>query len=143
MADVTIETFSGVLLALDVQSAFGTVNATVRDLVITTPLTEADGVVIGDRESGDAESGITLPDFEPIRREVAAVGYTQNFASFVREAFSGTEIAYHVKGNGATITNPVAEDDCKPVKGIDALNQGSRSIRPTNIRRARRRNMRR
>jgi hypothetical protein len=123
MADVAVESFDGVVLAIDAQSAFGTVDGTIRDLNITTPLTEAMGVVVGYREAGDAESGITLPSFEPFRRELAAVGQTQNFANFVREAFGDLVITYIVKGNGATITNPVAVDDCKPAKGIDALNQ--------------------
>lgn len=126
MADVAIEPFDGVLFAIDINAssgAWGAVNTTIRDLVIATPLTEAMGVVIGDREAGDAQSGITLPDFEPVRREMAVVGYTARFASFVREAFGDIQIAYHVKGNGATIQNPAQDDDCKPTKGIDALNQ--------------------
>jgi hypothetical protein len=122
MADVAVESFDGVVLAIDEQTAFGTVNATVRDLDITTPLTEAMGVVVGDREAGDAESGITLPTFEPFRRELAAVGQTQNFASFVREAFGDLVVAYHVKGNGATISSTPGLGECKPVMGIDALN---------------------
>jgi hypothetical protein len=136
MADVAIESFDGVVFAIDVQSAFGTVNATVRDLDITTPLTEADGVVVGDREAGDAESGITLPDFEAFRRELAAVSFTRNFASFVREAFGNISITYHQKGNGATATPSAGE--AKPVKGIDALNQiagfaGANGTSPTYV----------
>jgi hypothetical protein len=139
MADVAIESFDGVVLAIDMNAssgAFGNVNTTIRDLDITTPLTEADGVVVGDREAGDAESGITLPDFEPFRRELAAVGQTQNFASFIREAFGDLVVAYHQKGNGATATPAAGE--AKPVKGIDALNQiagfaGANGTSPTYV----------
>lgn len=120
MAD---ETFDGILLAVGVQSAFGTINDTVRDLDITTPLVSADGIVLGDRESGDAESGIVIPDFEPFRRELAAVSYTANFGSFVREAFSNLAITYHVKGNGVTSTPSAGQ--AKPLAGLDALNQSA------------------
>jgi hypothetical protein len=120
MAD---ETFDGVLLAVGVQAGFGAINGTVRDLDITTPLTSADGIVLGDREAGDAESGIVIPDFEPLRRELAAVSYTPNFATFVREAFNNLGITYHVKGNGVTSTPSAGQ--AKPLAGIDALNQSA------------------
>ncbi len=106
-------------IAVGVQSAFGTINATTRDL--SGSLAVSQGIVLGDAESGDAESGITIPDFEPVRRELAAVGFTRPFASFVREAFSGLQIIHHLKGNGAASTP--ATDEAQPDAGIDALHQ--------------------
>lgn len=120
MAD---ENFDGVLLAVGVQSDFGTINGTIRDLDITTPLDSDDGIVLGDRESGDAESGIVIPDFEPFRRELAAVSFTANFATFIREVFNNLSITYQVKGNGAASTP--ATDEALPLPGIDALNQSA------------------
>ena len=68
-------------IAIGVQSAFDTINATVRDL--SGSLGVSDGIVLGDLESGDAESGITVPDIERIFRAVADVGFTRNFSTFL------------------------------------------------------------
>lgn len=119
MAD---ETFN-IGIAVGVQSALGTINATVRDL--SGSIASSDGVVLGDRESGDAESGITIPDLERVLREVAPIQYTEQFSQFLREAVNGLQIAYAVQGNGATAGNPVGTDEAQPLAGIDALNEGA------------------
>jgi len=107
--------------AFGVQSAFGTVNATVRDLAGAIGVT--DGIVLGDRESGDAESGITIPDLERVFREVADVGLTKQHSTRIRDAINGFAIAFQLKGNGSAST-PLAGEG-KPDAGIDALLQAA------------------
>ena len=108
MAD---ETFDGLALAVGTQTAaggFGFINATVRDLSGT--IDETDGCVLGDKASGDAESGISSPTLEAIFREVAAVAasFTESADSFQRLSVSGFSITFPVQGNGATATTPAA-----------------------------------
>ena len=54
------EDFDGLAIAVGVQSDFETINDTIRDLAGV--IDETDGCVLGDRESGDADSGISSPD---------------------------------------------------------------------------------
>lgn len=106
-------------LAVGVQTALGTPNATIAAL--TGALTSADGIVLGDRESGDAESGITVPNYDRIAREVARVpaSFTEQDDSFLRLAVTSLAITWQMKGNGATATPAAGE--AKPLAGIDAL----------------------
>ena len=108
-----------IALAVGVQSALGTVNATIAALSGT--IDETDGVVLGDRESGDANSGIAVPDFERNARAVADVAgsFTQQFDSFQRLDVTGLSIAFALKGNGVTSTPSAGQ--AKPDPGIDAL----------------------
>ena len=107
MANVD-QAFNGVALAIATQSAFGTVNATVKALV--DPLVVGDGIVLGDKGSGDAESGITLPNMSAIYREVAQVtsSFTQSADFFLRELIEGLAITFPLKGNGADAGAPTA-----------------------------------
>lgn len=98
-----------IALAIGVQSAFGTINATIRDLAGT--LDSTDGFVLGDKNSGDAESGITIPDFERIVREVAAVpsSFTESADAFLRTQVNGLAISLPTQGNGQDAGAPDAD----------------------------------
>jgi hypothetical protein len=115
MAD---EVFDGMALAIDEQSTFGTINATIRDLGNGG---STDGYVLGDRNSGDAESGITFPTISPIVREVVAVGgsFTESADAFIRTLVEGLAITFPMQGNGATATPAAGE--AKPFLGLDAI----------------------
>jgi hypothetical protein len=119
MAEITFT----IGVAVGTQSALGSVNTTVRDL--TSPIDSSDGAVLGDRESGDAESGIVIPDIERVFREVADVSgsWTKQASSFLRAAVTGMQIIHQLKGNGATSTPAAGE--AKPLAGIDALLLGA------------------
>ncbi len=117
MAD---ELFDGVTMAVGTQSAFGTINATTRDL--GTTLGVADGIILGDKNSGDGESGITLPNLSAIVREVAQVtsSFTQSADAYLREAAEGLAITFPLQGNGADAGAPDA-DAAQPDAGIEAI----------------------
>lgn len=116
MAD---ETFDGLALAIDEQTAFGTINATIRDLAGS--LSETDGMVLGVRTEGDAESGITFPNLTPIIREVVAVAgsFTESADAFLRVLTEGLTITFALQGNGVTSTP--AAGQAKPFLGLDAI----------------------
>jgi hypothetical protein len=119
MAD---EAFDGLAIAVGVQSAFGTINTTIRDLSGT--IDETDGCVLGNKDSGDADSGIASPSLEGVFRDVAkvAASFTESADSFQRLAVSGFAITFAVQGNGGTSTPAVGEADLSVLfPGYEAL----------------------
>jgi hypothetical protein len=117
MAD---QDFNGIALAIAEQTDFGYVNATVRDL--SGALAVDDGIILGDKESGDAESGITIPNLSAFSREVPQVvsSFTQSADYFLREVVEGLAITFPLKGNGADAGAPDA-DLAVPDEGIASL----------------------
>ena len=117
MAD---ETFHGVALAIGVQTGFGTVNSTIKAL--SDPLVVGDGIILGDKSAGTAETGIQLPNHSSFVREVAQVAgsFTQQADDFLRELVDGLAITFALKGNGADAGAPTA-DAALPDEGIDAF----------------------
>jgi hypothetical protein len=115
MAD---ESFDGIALAIDEQAAFGTINGTI---VALGNGGSTNGYVLGDRASGDADSGIVFPTISPIVREIAAVGgsFTESADAFVRSLTEGLAITFAIQGNGATATPAAGE--AKPFLGLDAI----------------------
>lgn len=111
------QSFTGVALAFGTQSALGTVNATIAGL--SGSIDSTDGIVLGDRESGDANSGITLPSVERVERALADLGFTRQPGSFQRSSVSNLAITIPLKGNGVTSTPSAGQ--AKPLAGIDAL----------------------
>ena len=119
MADETWQ----IAIAFGVQTALGTQNATIAALSGTK--TEADGFVLGDRESGDANSGIVVPQFIREGRAAADVAgsFSRQASSFDRLSPTGLSITIHLKGNGVTSTP--AAGQAKPDPGIDACLQAA------------------
>jgi hypothetical protein len=122
------QAFTGVAAAVGVQSAFGTVNATIRDLNATTATALTDGLVLGDAESGDAESGVTLPNIAGIYRAVARVAgsFTEQADSFSKADVTGFSISWVHQGNGSNnsfSTGDAEIDDTIP--GLDAIFQSA------------------
>lgn len=107
--------------AFGTQSALGTVNSTIAALSGTVD--ETDGFVLGDRDSGDAESGITVPEIARVEASVADVSgsFTRQSGSFERATPSTLEITWQIKGNGTTATPAVGEAIFDP--GIHAILQ--------------------
>ena len=116
MAD---ETFDGIALAIATQT-FGTVDANCKAL--SGALVVGDGIILGDKNSGSAETGITLPTHTPIVREAVQVAssYTQQADDFLRELVEGLAITFPLKGNGADSGTPTA-GNAQPDTGIDEL----------------------
>ena len=121
----TDEAFDGVAVAVGVQSAFGVVDGDAAAVAaLTTPLTLASGCVLGDAESGDAESGITIPNLVGVYRDVAKVAgsYTESADAFQKADVSGFSISWQHQGNGATSTPSVGEADLSVIiPGIEAI----------------------
>jgi len=109
-------------MAVDVQSAFGTPNSTIAALA--TNVAATDGAVLGDKGSGDAESGISIPQIVPIFREVAAVAgsYTEQADSFQRASVEGFSVTFPLQGNGVDATPSAGEASLATAhKGIHAI----------------------
>jgi len=118
MAD---ELFDGIALAIATQSSgFGTVDANCKAL--SGALVVGDGIILGDKSAGDAETGITLPNFSTIVREVPQIAgsFTQQADDFLREVVEGLAITFPLKGNGADAGAPDA-GAAQPDAGIDEL----------------------
>ena len=117
MADVGFQ----IAIAVGLQSDFDTISATIPGL--SGALDETDGIVLGDRESGDFESGISAPQFVRESRAVADVpgSFTAAGDTFLRASADGLEISWHVKGNGVVSTPSASQ--AKPHEGIDALHE--------------------
>ena len=122
MAD---QDFDGVAFAIGDQIAaggFGNPNTTIRDLA--SPLTLANGLVLGDAESGDAESGIVIPNIVGAYRPVAKVSssFTESADKFQKAGIGGLSISWVMQGNGATPTPTVGEADLSVIiPGLEAL----------------------
>lgn len=117
-----------IAIAVGVQSALGTINATIRDLDTGTWTPDStDGFVLGDKNSGDAESGIAIPSFERIVREVAKVeaSFTEQADAFLRTAVTGLAITVPTQGNGQDAGAPTADAAslAATLPGRDALYQ--------------------
>ena len=116
---------SGVAVAVGVQSAFGVVDGDAAAVAaLTTPLTLASGCVLGDAESGDAESGITIPNIVGIYRDVAkvAASFTESADAFQKAEITGLSISWVHQGNGATSTPSVGEADLSVIiPGLEAI----------------------
>ena len=117
MADVSWAIHMAVLP----QTGIGVVNATLD--ATTTSATTSDGLVLGDADSGDAGSGITIPNFERITKAVADIGLTKQFDTFLRTAVSNLAITIPLKGNGVVSTPSAGQ--ALPLAGVDALLQAA------------------
>jgi hypothetical protein len=115
----TDQDFNGIVIAVQTQAAFGTVDPECKAL--SGALSVGDGIVLGDKNSGDGETGITFPNLSAIVREVAQVSasFTQQADSFIREAVEGLSITFPLQGNGATSSQ--SADEAQPDAGIDAI----------------------
>jgi len=105
MAD---DQFQGVVIAAGVQAAFGTPLAAIVGL--TGTIDETDGLILGDKNSGDADSGVTIPQLNAIFREVAAVpaSFTESADSFQRADVTGFSVTFALQGNGEVGGTPTA-----------------------------------
>jgi hypothetical protein len=112
MADEQV--FHGVCFAVGAQSARGTVNADIAGL--TGTIDETHGCVLGRLDSGDAESGVTLPNHVRVGDEKALLAnFTRQPTNFLRTDVEGLAIAISLQGNGATVTPALGE--CQPLNG--------------------------
>lgn len=114
-----------VAFAIGVQSGFGSINATIAAL--SGSKDSSDGFVLGDKASGDAESGITIPNFERIVREAqqVAASWTQQADHFLRTAVNSLAISYPTQGNGLDAGAPTqdAASLAATLLGRDAIYQ--------------------
>lgn len=119
MAD---ETFA-IAIAVGVQTAFGTKNATIAGL--TGTIDETDGCVLGDKASGNADSGIGIPQIVPIVREVdnVALSFSEKAAAFQRAQVNALSISIPMQGNGELAGAPDAgaADLFATLPGVEAI----------------------
>lgn len=116
----TDEDFQGIAFAIDNQTAFGAINTDIRDLSGALDLN--DGIILGDKNSGDGETGITLPNLSSLVQELPQIAssFTQDNDAFIRSVTEGLEIAFPLKGNGQGSGAPDV-GNALPDNGIDRL----------------------
>lgn len=120
----TDQAFAGALVAVGVQTAFGVPNAGIAALTGSGTWDETDGFVLGDKGSGDADSGITLPTIEAVFREVAPVAgsFTESADAYQKPNITGFSFSFALQGNGATSTPAAGEADLATLlPGIEAI----------------------
>ena len=109
-----------IAVAFGVQAVAGTADATIAALA--GALSETDGFVLGDPESGVGESGIDWAVAREFAEKAAVSGsFTKQPSTFLSEQVETFSIAFPLMGRGTS--SPVADADYKPAKGIDALLQ--------------------
>jgi len=117
-------------VAVGVQSALGTINATIRDLNsgdgtgTAGALTPAEGIVLGDPSVGVGESGIELTFQRDSQAKAKLANFTTQPSNFLREIIEGLTIGFPLKGNGAVISGAPADAEFTPQAGINALLRG-------------------
>lgn len=123
MATPDITFGAGVAFATQTNQA--SVDTTLRDE--TTPILVSEGLVLGVASAGVGETGISIPTHlrEALARPDVGGSLTKQANSFLRTQVDGFQVAFELKGNGATATNPVASGEAKPDPGIDALVQAA------------------
>jgi hypothetical protein len=85
-----------------------------------------DGMVLGDAESGDSESGITVPNIVGEYRKVPAVAasWTESADSFIKATAEGFAFSWVHQGNGASASSSpaVGEADLATIiPGLEAI----------------------
>ena len=110
-------TFDGVCFAIGAQAALGDPNTDIYGVAGT--IDESHGCVLGIRDAGDAESGVTLPTLARVGSEKAPAGYTQQPTTRFRTDVTGLSIAIEMKGNGDTTSTPAGLGEAKPLAGTD------------------------
>jgi len=116
--------FSGLAVAVGVQGAFGTPNATIAGLDHTGSPDLSDGHVRGDAESGDSESGITVPNLVGVYRPAAqvAASWTESPDEFEKVLAEGFSFSWIMQGNGDTPAPAVGDADLSVIMpGIEAI----------------------
>lgn len=122
MAKIAI---GGIATAVAVQDGFGDLG-TAADAVaaLTTPLDLSDGVVLGDKGSGDSESGIVVPNIKGDYRPVAqvAASWTESADSFQKALAEGFQFSWEMQGNGDTPAPAVGDADLSVIiPGLEAI----------------------
>ncbi|MEE9547419.1 MAG: hypothetical protein V3V65_07970 [Hyphomicrobium sp.] len=120
MAKIAI---GGIATAVGVQSAFGTPNSTVAGLDHTGSPSLADGHVLGDKGSGDSESGISVPnivgDYLPVAQVSAS--WTESADKFQKALAEGFTFSWVMQGNGDSGGTPGDADLSVIMPGLEAI----------------------
>jgi hypothetical protein len=93
---------------------------------ITTSLTAAQGLVLGDPDSGVHESGLSLT-LGRKKKDKAFVGssFTRSLSDFLKAEVRTFTFAMPFCGNRVTVAGAPTDADAIPITGIDALLEGA------------------
>lgn len=120
MAKIAI---GGIATAVGVQTAFGTPNATIAGLDHTGSPDLSDGHVLGDKGSGDSESGIVVPnirgDYLPVAQ--VAASWTESADKFQKALAEGFAFSWVMQGNGDSGGTPGDADLSVIMPGLEAI----------------------
>lgn len=113
-----------VAVAFATQTAEGTYDPTLDG--ITTSITAAQGLVLGDPESGVRQSGLSLAIGRK-KREKPFLGssFTRSLSNFLKAEVRTFTFAMPFCGNRATVSGAPADADAVPIAGLDALLEGA------------------
>lgn len=120
-------------IAFGKQTALGTVNATIRDLVTGSggggEVILADGIVLGDPESGDlGDSGISYTESRRLREKAVVSGsFTKQASDFLAVDIDTLTFAFPFCGNRKTLSGTPADSEFAFPNdvGIDAILQAA------------------
>ena len=111
-------------VAFATQTLEGTYNSTLDGL--TSTVTAANGLILGDRESGVKESGLDISfarSFRDKAPETSAL--TATLSDFLRADVPTFTFAFPFCGNRDAAASPPVAADATPIAGIDALLNGA------------------
>lgn len=113
----------GVAVAFATQTAEGTYNATLDG--ITTSLTAAQGLVLGEASAGVRKSGLSL-GFGRKMEDKAFIGttFTKPISNFLLAEVPTFTFVMPFCGNRVTVAGAPADADAIPITGLDALLEG-------------------
>ena len=109
-------------LAVGTQTGLGVPNATIAAL--SGAIDTDDGILLGDRDSGDADSGLSLPSL--VRQEATPAdvpgSLTPQPSSFQRLSIDGFSISWLLKGSGLLRgADPPDDGEAIPIPAVRAL----------------------
>lgn len=111
-------------IAMGVQSAQGTPNAAIVGLTGPATVSNADGLISGNPEAGEGESGISLQlSKNLVEKGVIPGSFTKPFAINQGVNVETFSLSHTMKGNGAVAPSVAA--DYTPDPGIDAAHRAS------------------
>jgi hypothetical protein len=104
--------------AFGAQTTRGTADATIAALA--GALTEADGLILGDPDSGVGETGISFGLTRAFRDKAVVTGsFSRSFSDFISRQVDSFELAFPLKGAGTT--TPTLDADYQLAAGLDEL----------------------
>jgi hypothetical protein len=116
----------GAAMCILPQTGFGVPNTLILAAgEVAQTVLAIEGPILGVRDAGTGESGITIPTHarQAIERPPLPSSFSEIQNAFERVEVSGLSIAFPLQGNG--VTSAAAAGEAQPLEGIDAVFQAA------------------